>query len=543
LGSLSVLNAATFCNDVEVRSNANLLGSLSVLNAATFCNDVEVSSNANLLGSLSVLNAATFCNDVEVRSNANLLGSLSVLNAATFCNDVEVRRNANLLGSLSVLNAATFCNDVEVLGQLSISATATFCNDVNFRSRLNVLGPFSALGLATLCNNATVRSNLNVLGQVSVLRAATFCNDVEVTGQLSVCAGAAFCNEVHCREQLSVMGPFSALGLATFCNDTNVCSNLSVFGDLTAASSTFTGTSSLCNVNVHGHTTFNSSIEARGPCLVHSSLALLGPATFCNAQAFHGPTFLFDTLHAACNMSAPRLNVDEVVVANSGRFYGVATFDSARASNLIVDGDTRMYGETTVDRLYTDEITCVGESFLDRLEAGDISASNVDVFGQLIVDDITSFGCNMSISVQGQPALMVSSAAVEPFVAASTDLGSADRRFGTVFADAVDSVNGVAQLSDPELKTSEPLTRGLAELMRLDAIKYSWKSRGLALDAAASHGRDSFFGVNAAQVRSVLPELVADRLPLRINYSELIPVIINAIKELNAVVQAKISPV
>ena len=70
--------------------------------------------------------------------------------------------------------------------------------------------------------------------------------------------------------------------------------------------------------------------------------------------------------------------------------------------------------------------------------------------------------------------------------------------------------------------------------MAVDTILYSWKSQeGLPDDDPSKNYK--YFGVKADQVAELFPELVYDeQTPYQLNYSELIPVLINAINEIDS---------
>ncbi len=85
----------------------------------------------------------------------------------------------------------------------------------------------------------------------------------------------------------------------------------------------------------------------------------------------------------------------------------------------------------------------------------------------------------------------------------------------------------VAYSSDRRLKTQiEDLDYGLKDLLALKPVKYNWK------DPQQSSQKQ--IGLIAQDARTVIPELVSgdeSKETLSINYTELIPVLINAIKE------------
>jgi hypothetical protein len=91
---------------------------------------------------------------------------------------------------------------------------------------------------------------------------------------------------------------------------------------------------------------------------------------------------------------------------------------------------------------------------------------------------------------------------------------------------AVWAANGVIQTSDARLKTNiEPLQYGLKEVMAMRPVRYNWIS---------NPGQPSNIGLIAQEVQKLVPEVVkgdAGKETLGMNYAELVPVLINAIKE------------
>jgi len=100
-------------------------------------------------------------------------------------------------------------------------------------------------------------------------------------------------------------------------------------------------------------------------------------------------------------------------------------------------------------------------------------------------------------------------------------LGTTTNRWSDVW-----STNGVIQTSDRRLKTNiQPLPYGLRELQRLKPVQYNWKKTPDA---------DGKCGLIAQQVRQTIPEVVTgdERTGmLGMNYTDMIPLLIKAIKE------------
>lgn len=105
---------------------------------------------------------------------------------------------------------------------------------------------------------------------------------------------------------------------------------------------------------------------------------------------------------------------------------------------------------------------------------------------------------------------------------------------------AVYAVNGTIQTSDSKYKDSVPLTYGLNEILQANTILYSWKTQA-SLPDTDPEKNFKYFGVCADELVDIMPELCYNENPdvaVQINYAELVPVCMNAIKELSAKVAA-----
>lgn len=119
--------------------------------------------------------------------------------------------------------------------------------------------------------------------------------------------------------------------------------------------------------------------------------------------------------------------------------------------------------------------------------------------------------------------LRVTSAAVQPGTDNATTLGTLTKRWSIVYA-----ANGTIQTSDFRLKKNIlPLQYGLNEVMQLVPVSYDWKD----------NSGTNKIGLIAQEVKKLIPQVVVGdetKENLGMNYAELVPVLINAIKELKA---------
>lgn len=99
--------------------------------------------------------------------------------------------------------------------------------------------------------------------------------------------------------------------------------------------------------------------------------------------------------------------------------------------------------------------------------------------------------------------------------------GNSTNRWSAVWA-----ANGTIQTSDIRLKKNiEPLSYGLKEVLQLRPVSYDWKDNS---------GKNKI-GLIAQEVKKIIPQVVIGdetKENLGMNYAELVPVLINSIKEL-----------
>ncbi len=144
----------------------------------------------------------------------------------------------------------------------------------------------------------------------------------------------------------------------------------------------------------------------------------------------------------------------------------------------------------------------------------------------LVGTDQLGFSAGGSLSLQIESGSSVSPGSDNGF-----SLGTASLRWTEVYA-----VNGTINTSDSTLKRDiRPLHYGLEEVLAMNPVTYRWKS-----------GNDDLkVGLLAQEVREVVPEAVYGEVEgeLGINYAELLPVLIQAIQDLQQEVDALSSQV
>jgi hypothetical protein len=100
------------------------------------------------------------------------------------------------------------------------------------------------------------------------------------------------------------------------------------------------------------------------------------------------------------------------------------------------------------------------------------------------------------------------------------NLGSSSNRWGTIYS------NNSLNTSDARLKTNiRELNYGLSAIMHMRSVKYNWRE---------GDDRETKIGFLAQDLRKIVPEVVVGneaKENLAVNYIELIPILVNAIKE------------
>lgn len=109
-------------------------------------------------------------------------------------------------------------------------------------------------------------------------------------------------------------------------------------------------------------------------------------------------------------------------------------------------------------------------------------------------------------------------------------LGSSSKRWTVVHA-----TNGTIQTSDVRFKQNiDPINYGLDDLMKLRSVTYQWKE-----DAEG----ETKLGFIAQELEQIVPEVVTvanDSMQTRgVNYAELIPVLVKAIQEQQAIIESQ----
>ena len=232
-----------------------------------------------------------------------------------------------------------------------------------------------------------------------------------------------------------------------------------------------------------------------------------------------------NTANAALLLGTPALGMafDANQIEMLGdRFH--LNYSSPENVSLVYGGGSVSIGQTVspTDRLHIAALT--GENPL-RVQVQGVTRLRVHANGGV------SVGANVLPPDAGLYVAGISrfDADVLPDNDGVYELGGPANRWQIVWA-----TNGVIQTSDRRLKTHiRPLEAGLAKVMRLRPVTYQWRDQPEA---------GTQIGLIAQEVQAVLPELVTDPGPdayLGVNYAELAPVLIQALQEQQAQLEAQ----
>lgn len=207
-------------------------------------------------------------------------------------------------------------------------------------------------------------------------------------------------------------------------------------------------------------------------------------------------------------------------------------------SNYIEFGNDFPYYDTTLD----------GSTFSDILGA----TQTVDIIAGFQGPSSPSAGNCVKIGsieyiYDDQNALTFVNADLIPKIDQTTSfgqsIGASSRRWASIYAN-----NGVIQTSDIRYKKNiKPLKYGLNEILALNTITYNWKDNKVGLTTIPENLQKVNIGFSAQNLLEVMPEVVethswvpadekgnfnrVENDKLGVNYSEIIPVLVNAIKE------------
>ena len=232
------------------------------------------------------------------------------------------------------------------------------------------------------------------------------------------------------------------------------------------------------NLNVGGNIGVTGNVTAGGNAGISGNLTVTGITTFNNSISLNGNLRFRDNDHLYLGTS------DDLDLYHDG---SNSYIDDKGTGSLYVRGNAGVYIQK-----YT------GESMID---------ANADGAVSLYFNNSAKLSTtNTGISITGE-------------ISATGDI--------------------IAFASDERLKENiQPLENALSKVMQLSGFTYTFNEIGQSL---GFDGKITYVGVSAQEVQSVLPEAVkpapADSNYITVQYEKLVPLLIEAIKELKAEVE------
>jgi hypothetical protein len=422
--------------------------------------------------------------------------------------------------------------------------------------------------LSAVFDEVTVKERLVVEGGNSGTVLSQFDGPVTFNKEVK------FTDNINAKSQLKITNQqdstTTANGALVVSGGVGIAKNLNVGGTTTLTgllsangSASVTGT-----LGVSGATTLSNTLGVSGATTLSNTLGVSGATTLSNTLGVSGATTLSNTLGVSgATTLAGLLNANGGIAVDTNRFtVADATGNTAIAGTLEVTGATTLSSTLGVSGL----LNANGGIAVDtnRFTVADVTG-NTAIAGTLEVTGATTLS---TLAVTGNSTF---TGRIIPSVGNATNNGiewtsdpgggSGDRAFIKYYVESGENtrlhigiqndadddlyleastttmsgalnVTGdiTAFASDERLKTNiEPLENALDKVLALNGFTYNFNEIGQSL---GFDGSVRYVGVSAQEVQKVLPEAIkpapADENYITVQYEKLVPLLIEAIKEL-----------
>ena len=425
-------------------------------------------------------------------------------------------------------------------------------------SGANVQGPvdfgntLSVTGIATLVSNATVGGTFDVTGTSHFVDVATFDAAINVSS-------LAVTNSITAGTTLSVTGASALTGNVTCAAIITATTPGQILADFTINNGSITSASPTVSVNnalsVTGASELQSTLSVAAAAdlateiFVHCSAATHPSSAYLPADptssvackaTVEGSAYVSGILHAQSEVRSNAVTSANIGVSNAnGAYQGgknltvVPTntignpFDVTDA-NATNDSSAESWSVNVGPSAQTFNISALQTNFTAPVSYSSTSVITAPAQGHLVADFTFTDGSLVSAS----PTISHGS----NNVTTTGDLSSTNISFATLLsgATATFTADCTAQnfyaTSDGTLKTEIRQIEGaVAQCQKLRGVEFKWKQ--------GADQRDQI-GVIAQEVESVYPTLVAEiDGHKRVDYSKLVGLLIEAVKELSAEIQ------
>ena len=458
-------------------SQSLLVGTTSTLTGAiTGSNTINITGAATFGNTISAVNSATFSNTVSVTGATTLSNTLAVTNTATFSNTVAVTGAATLSNTLEVTGTSTLTGDVTAVGNIKAASA-------NVSGHTNV-ATIGATGAADFDNNLTVEGTTSLKGDISLGDATG--DTITVGGRV----GSNWNPSANNSKSLGLAGLRWKLNSETINNSKVLATgNTTVTGFINVV-----GTDG--KLDVAQDSTFNSNVN----------LSNTGSLVFSNT----GLTGVTKTLVQSNLVSVAHLNVTGSAVLPDDTTLTASTLGTA---NLTVTDTAKFTG------------SIAGDNFLQIGEGSNVVQINAAA-GLVISDWKPQTSDTVDLGISGKKWRNL-------FLSGNVSVGNVTIDQANVTADNIIAKDDLiaASSSDNALKDKVmKIDTAMDKVELIGGYEFVWNNNIGDMRAGTPD-----YGVIAQEIENVLPHAVDinSRGYKTVNYNSLIPLLIEAVKELS----------
>jgi hypothetical protein len=583
-------------DSVDISDNLNLVGNLNVVGLTTLGNVVDINSTVDISNTLNVGSATTLGGYVDINDSVDISVDLNVVGVTTLGNTVDINSTVDISNTLNVGGATTLGgyvdinNDVDISGTLNVSGITTLATvDINAgdievsnvdTTDLNVTG-ISTLshlnaGNVVISGISTFNSYVDLSNDLIVSGLTTISNTTDSTtfsnGALTIDGGLGVQKSVNIGGDLDVTGSVFIGGTTVTLRGIDVfIENKDIVLGFTTAVTPNDDTANHAGIAI-------ASTEGSPLASFTASGINTLPDTYKQLMWFRSGTLGFSTDAFAFNYGVA---IGTTIMADGVRLAvgsDVTVTDTSVIANSIVTDDIIVSGIAT---LATVNINA-GDIEVSNVDTTDLNVTGIATFSSILVNSgivsaasgvVTYYGDGNNLDISSNPSIGigigtdgglvgygatfinffgagVSTSQYEPTIGIATIFfnggggsGTPGGIDGTVqynvsgsFAGSTNftfdgsnvNVSGVVTAtdfnssSDQNLKTNiETIENALDITSQLRGVSFDWKETG-----------SKSYGVIAQELEKVLPDLVKTGELKTVNYSGIIGVLIEAIKEL-----------
>ena len=468
-------------------TNANTSGTFVSTGDITGGADVDITSEANT-GTLRVRSTSAMGGKLTISSGgASITGSLDTINNA------NVGGNAAVTGLLAVTGAATLANTITVTGAADFNNTGDFAGNVNFQDSITVADN-STFSKTLGAGNTTVTGFANITSTLEVAGATTLKGDVDLGDAAT--DTVSFVADVDSNILPNANG--LNLGAASARWDL-IGATVNTSGDITAGADVdITGEVNAASGAIVGDLSVGDDI----------TMANTGNIVFSNT----GLTGVTATTVSSNLVSVAHLNVTGSAVLPDDTTLTATTLGTA---NLTVTDTAKFTG------------SIAGDNYLQIGEGSNvvfINAASGTFKSSIIAADDDSYDVGNTTTGAFRSGYFDTSVTVGNTVANTTSLVA---EFVYAKQDLVANFSSDQQLKDQIIK----IDTALDKVESIGGYQFVWNNNIGDMRAGTPD-----YGVIAQELEDVLPHAVDinSRGHKTVNYNSLIPLLIEAVKELSA---------